>query len=183
MLLKVCNDVYIYTLATITIYIYMVTVTRPFIILLISRSHIFFSLFFVHNELSNFSFPHLLFPQMHTNTHTHKHIHTHKSTQRYTNTLTHKQTHMDKPIKRQIGAWSEQSVLVGLAWSELVRLAWSMLDWVWSELVGLAWSVLDKVWSELVGVAWSKLGKSDRNGSYLIGAREIWLRWVLPNQS
>ena len=32
---KVCKDVYIYTLATVTMYIYTVTVARPFIILLI----------------------------------------------------------------------------------------------------------------------------------------------------
>ena len=81
-----CKDVYIYTLATVTVYIYMVIVARPYIILLISHSHLFFSLFFMHNELNNFSSPHLLFPQM------------------LTNTPTHKQTHMDKPTKRQIGA-------------------------------------------------------------------------------
>ena len=100
-----CKDVYIYILATVTVYIYTVTVARPYIILLISLSHLFFSLFSMHNKLlNNFSTPHLLFPQMLTNTLTHKHTHTDKSTQRYTNTHTNKQTHTDKPKKRQIGA-------------------------------------------------------------------------------
>ena len=69
----------------------MVTVARQFIILLISRLHLFFSLFSVHNELSNFFSPHFLVPHMHTNTPTRKHIHRDKLTQRYTNTPTHKQ--------------------------------------------------------------------------------------------
>ena len=96
--------VYLYTCYSNCVYIYTVIVARPYIILLISRLHLFFSLFSVHNELSNFSSPHLLFPQMLTNTPTHKHFHTDKSTQRYTNTPTHKQTHTDKPTKRQIYA-------------------------------------------------------------------------------
>ena len=59
MLLKVCKDVYIYTLATVTVYIYTVTVARQFIILLIfslsclcfffpSLSHSSFTLYFNH---------------------------------------------------------------------------------------------------------------------------------------
>ena len=49
MFLKVCKDVYIYTLATATVYIYTITVACPFIILLISRSHLFF-LFFLRAQ-------------------------------------------------------------------------------------------------------------------------------------
>ena len=52
------------------------------------RSHQFFSLFSVHNNLSSSS----CFPQMHTNTSTQ--INQHR------NTPTHKQTHTDKPIER-----------------------------------------------------------------------------------
>ena len=120
------KTVYIYKFATVTMHICTVTVNVYPIILLISHSHLFFSLFSVHNELSDFSSPHLLFPQIHTNTPTHKHIHTDKSTQRYTNTPTHKQTHTDKPTERQIGAWLERSMLdrclIGTigAWSMLV---------------------------------------------------------------
>ena len=151
---------YIYTLVTITMYIYMVTVACQFIILLISRSHLFFSLFSVHNELSNFSSPHFLVPHMHTNTPTRKHIHTDKLTQRYTNTPTHKQINKETDwcligACGTIDAWLERSVLMGLAWSVLVGLAWL-------KLVRLAWSVLDRVWSELVGLAWLELGRFDR---------------------
>ena len=106
-LLKLCKNVYISTRATITVEIYTANVACPFIILFISRSLPFFSLFSVLNKLnklSNFSFPHLLlFPQMHTNTPTHKHIHTEKSTQRYTCSKKkrkkeiHKHTHTNKP--------------------------------------------------------------------------------------
>ena len=120
----------------------MVIVACPFIILLISRSLLFFSLFSVLNKLSNFSSPHLLlFPQMHTNTPTNKHIHIDKSTQRYTcskkkkkNTNTQTHPHTNKPTRTNnketnwcligtIGAWLEQLELVGmgLAWSELGR--------------------------------------------------------------
>ena len=117
------------------------------------RSHLFFSLFSVHNQRTQFSSPHLLFPQMHTNKHTHTH------------TPTHKQTHTDKPTERQIGAcgfWSEH---VGLdRWLIGAHGSWPMLDrslWVligaWLELVGPdlclteAWSLLD--WS----LSWSVL--------------------------
>ena len=101
------------------------------IILLISHFAFFFSLF--RAKWSDFSFPHLLFPHICTNTNTstptHKHIHTDKSTQKYTNTPTykhihteiHKHTHANKPIERQTGVgvsrlWiggSTESVLVG----------------------------------------------------------------------
>ena len=126
-----CKLVYKYTIATITVHICTVTVACVFIILLISRSYLFCSLFSVHNKLSDFSSSHLLFPQMHTNTPAHKHTHTDKSTQRYINTSTHKQTHTDKPIKRQIGAWSERSVLDWnnqCLWVLFDRCLWVLLD-------------------------------------------------------
>ena len=128
-LLKLCKNVYIFTWATVTVEIYTATVARPFIILFISRSLPFFSLFSVLNKLSNFSSSHLLlFPQMHTNTLTHKHIHTEKSTQRYTcskkkkkknrdtQTHPHKQTHTHKQQR-------DRSVLIGTIG------IWSVLDW------------------------------------------------------
>ena len=52
------------------------------------RSHQFFSLFSVYNDLSSLS----SFPQMHTNTFT--------QTNQHKNTPTHKQTHTDKPTKK-----------------------------------------------------------------------------------
>ena len=52
------------------------------------RSHQFFSLFSMHNDLNSSS----SFPQMHANTFT--------QTNQHKNTLTHKQTHTDKPTKR-----------------------------------------------------------------------------------
>ena len=54
----------------------MVTITCVFVILLISVRTFFFSLFSVHNQRTQFSSPHLLFPQMHTNKHTHTHTQT-----------------------------------------------------------------------------------------------------------
>ena len=110
---------YFSTRATVTVEIYMATVAPLFIILFISCSLPFFSLFSVLNKHSNFSSPHLLlFPQMHTNTNTptHKHIHTKNSTQRYT---------CSKKKKKK----DRSSELVGLAWSELVGM-----DLAWSEL-------------------------------------------------
>ena len=126
-LLKLCKNVYISTRATVTVEIYTVTVARPFIILFISRSLPFFSLFSVLNKLnklSNFSSPHLLlFPQVHTNTNTptHKHIHTKKSTQRYTCSKKkkieiHKQTQTHKQQR-------DRSVLDWNDWS-----SWVLLD-------------------------------------------------------
>ena len=88
-----CKLVYKYTIATVIVHICTVTVACVFIILLISRSHIFFSLFSMHNELSDFSSPHLLFPQMHTNTQTHPH--------RQINTEIHKHTHTQTNPHRQ----------------------------------------------------------------------------------
>ena len=105
--LKLCKNVYISTRATVTVEIYMATVAPLFIILFISCSLPFFSLFSVLNKHSNFSSPHLLFfPQMHTNTNTptHKHIHTKNSTQRYTCSKKKKKKKKDR-----------SSELVGLA--------------------------------------------------------------------
>ena len=104
------KTVYIYTFTIVTVHICTVTVDVYLIILLISHSHIFFSLFSMHNKLSDFSSPHLLFPQIHTNTATHKHIHIDKSTQIYTNTHTqtnpHGQTNRgtDRCLTGMIGA-------------------------------------------------------------------------------
>ena len=104
------KTVNIYTFAIVTVHICTVTVDVYLIILLISHSHIFFSLFSMHNKLSDFSSPHLLFPQIHTNTPTHKHIHIDKSTQIYTNTHTqtnpHGQTNRgtDRCLTGMIGA-------------------------------------------------------------------------------
>ena len=66
------------------------------------RSHQFFSLFSVHNDLSLLIFFFLRCTQTHP--------YTNKSTQtnQHRNTPTHKQTHIDKPTERQIdacGAW------------------------------------------------------------------------------
>ena len=141
-LLKLCKNVYISTWATITVEIYTANVARPFIILFISRSLPFFSLFSVLNKLnklSNFSSPHLLlFPQMHTNTPTHKHIHTEKSTQRYTCSKKKKkknrntQTHPHKQIQTH-KQQRYRSVLIEtigicsvLDWND--RSSWVLLD-------------------------------------------------------
>ena len=112
-----------------------------------------------------------------------------RCTQTNTPTPTHKQTHTDKPIERQIGArgfWSmldrSMWVLTG-GWSELVGLdrcligacgSWSVLDWglivAWLELVLIgAWGMIGARGS----FAWTEL---HREGSCLIGAREIWPR-------
>ena len=161
------------------------------------RSHLFFSLFSVHNQWTQFSSPHLLFPQMHTNKHTHTHTHT------QTNPHWQSSRETDRSSWVLIGAWSEH---VGLdRWLIEARGSWSMLDrslWVligaWLELVGPdrcltgahgSWSVLDwgliVAWLELVLIgacgtigargsfAWTEL---DREGSCLIGTREIWPR-------
>ena len=98
------------------------------------RLHLFFSLFSVHNELSNFSSPHFLVPHMHTNTHTRKHIHTDKLTQRYTNAPTHTQINKET-------------------------------DWC---LIGACGTIGARGY-----FSWTEL---DREGSCLIGAREIWPR-------
>ena len=90
------------------------------------RLHLFFSLFSVHNQRTQFSSLLLLFPQMHTNKHTHTHTHT--QTHPHTNTPTHKQTHTDKPTERQIRACG--------SWSVLDRSSWVLTD-AWSEFVGL----------------------------------------------
>ena len=109
---------YISTRATVTVEIYMATVAPLFIILFISCSLPFFSLFSVLNKHSNFSSPHLLlFPQMHTNTNTptHKHIHTKNSTQRYTcsKKKKKKRSELGASRSRLIGARGYGSCLIG----------------------------------------------------------------------
>ena len=90
----------------------MVTVDVYTIILLISQFHTFFSLFSVckTNSVSDFSSPHLLFPQIHTNTPTQTHSH------RQINTEIHKYTYMDKPIERE----RERVVLVLAAYGSML---------------------------------------------------------------
>ena len=130
----------------------MVIVARPFIILLISRSPFFFSLFSGLNKLNNFSSPRLLlFPQMHTNTPTHKHIHTDKSIQRYTcskkkkkkrDTQTHPHTNKPKWNKETDRCLSEQLVL---DWND--RGSWVLLDqssWVSLDWSSWVWVLLDR---------------------------------------
>ena len=134
----------VYTCVTLIVYICTVTVAMYPIILLISHFTHFFSLSSpcTTNSVLDFSYPHLIFLQIHTNTPTptykaHKHIHTEKSTQRYTNIPTHKYTHTDKPIERQIGAG------VGCLWigasgvkSEFMgqwKWVWMLVDWCWRQ--------------------------------------------------
>ena len=106
--LKLCKNVYISTRATVTVEIYTATVARPFIILFISRSLHFFSLFSVLNKLNNFFSPHLLlFPQMHTNTPTQKNQHRDTLAQKNKNKIEiHKQTQTHKQQR-------DRSVLIG----------------------------------------------------------------------
>ena len=165
------------------------------------RSHLFFSLFSLHNQWTQFSSPHLLFSQMHTNKHTHTHTQTNPHGQ------TNKET--DRSSWVLIDAWSE---LVGPNWC-LTRAhrSWSLLDWsfvlistcgtirargsfAWTELVGPdqcltrargSWSMLVER-SELVGLllersltemglAWSELGRSDREGELICVGIEMGL--------
>ena len=123
--------------------IYTVTVACVFIILLISCSHIFFSLFSMHNELSDFSSPHLLFPQMHTNTQTHPHrqINTeiHKHTHTQTNPHTNKPTQTNQQRDRSVLDWNDQCL-----WVFFDRCLWVLLDWCLTERewrLGIVWGV------------------------------------------
>ena len=116
------KTVYIYTFTTVTVYT---------IILLISQFRTFFSLSSPckTNSVSDFSSPHLLFPQIHTNTPTQTHPH------RQINTKIHKHTHTDKPTKRQIGAsvgclWISGSILVALDQSSCVIENGSVYLWI-----------------------------------------------------
>ena len=118
-------------------------VARSFIILLISCSLLFFSLFFGLNKLSNspllifFFFLRCTQTQTQTHPHTNTSIQTNqhrdtlakKKTQRYTNT--HTQTDPNgQTTKRQIGAYrNDQS-----SWVLLDRSSWDSPDqssWVW----------------------------------------------------
>ena len=121
------------------------------------RSHLFFSLFSLHNQWTQFSSPHLLFSQMHTNKHTHTHTQTNPHGQ------TNKET--DRSSWVLIDAWSE---LMGPDWC-LTRAhrSWSLLDWSFV-LIGACGTIRARG-----SFAWTEL---DRDGSCLIGAREIWPR-------
>ena len=154
------------------------------------RLHLFFSLFSVHNQRTQFSSLLLLFPQMHTNKHTHTHTHTqtHPHTNKLTRTNQQKDRSelvgLDQCLIGARGSWPmlDRSlwVLIG-AWLELVGPnrcltgAWSLLDWSssWSvlversELVGL---LLERSLTEK-GLAWSELGRSDREGELICVGR------------
>ena len=120
------------------------------------RSHLFFSLFSVHNQRTQFSSPHLLFPQMHTNKHTHTHTQTHP--------------HTNKPTRTN--QQRDRSELLGLDRCLIkARGSWSVLDWSssWlvlveqSELVDL---LLERSLTEM-GLAWSELRRSEREGDLI----------------
>ena len=64
------------------------------------RSHQFFSLFSVHNDLNSSSY----FPQMHINTPRNRHIHTDKSTHKHTHTQTNPHRQTNREIDRCL--WS-----------------------------------------------------------------------------
>ena len=129
----------------------MVTVTRPFIILLISRSHIFFSLFFVHNELSNFSFPRLLFPQMHTNTHTHTNTSTQTNQHRDTQTHSHtnKPTRTNQQRDRSVLDQNDQCL-----WVLLDRSSCVLLDQCLTEFDQSSWVLLDQCLTKFDQSSW-----------------------------
>ena len=80
------KTMYIYTFAIVTVHIYTVIITVYTIILLISL--IFFSLLRVQNN------PHLLFPQIHTNTSTQ--TNQHKDTQTHPHEQTNKERERDR---------------------------------------------------------------------------------------
>ena len=133
-------------------------VARSFIILLISCSLLFFSLFFGLNKLSNSPLLIFFFFLRWTQTQTHPHTNTSIQTNQHRDTLAkkkntkiHKHPYTNRPKwtnnKETNWCLSEWSELVGLAWSELVGLAWSKLMGM-----GLAWSELGRYtnWSMLV---------------------------------
>ena len=164
--ISLCIIVHLCTIATVTMHICTVTVACAFVIILISVPT-FFSLssLCTANELS--SPPHFLFPQMHTNKHTHTHAQTNPHGQ------TNREADRSSWVLRD--AWSEH---VGLdRWLIGARGSWPMLDrslWVpigaWLELVLIgAWGTIGARGSS----AWTEL---HREGSCLIGAREIWPR-------
>ena len=152
------------------------------------RSYIFFSLFFVQNQWTQFSSPHLLFPKVHTNKHTHTYTQTHPH--RHTNTEIHKHTHTQTNPHGQTDRETDRSswVLIG-AWSELVGLDRCLIGahGSWSVLVGLLleWSLTE------MGLAWSELRRFDREGELicvgiemgremgLVGDRCLFGDWVL----
>ena len=142
----------------------MVTVARSFIILFISRSLPFFSLFSVLNKLSNFSSPHLLlFPQMHTNTPTHKHIHTEKSTQRYTCSKKKKKKRYTNKPKYTNNKETDRCLLERLVFD---RCLTGTIGAHGSCLIGASGS-------RLIGVSGSWLIEARGYGSCLIGAMQI----------
>ena len=99
---SLCIIVYLCTIATVTMHICTVTVACAFIIFIIFRSHVFFSLFSVHNKLSVFS------SSFSSDAHKHTHTHADKSTHKHTHTQTnsHRQTNreIDRCLSGTIGA-------------------------------------------------------------------------------
>ena len=144
-------------------------------------SHLIFSLFSMHNQRTQFSSPHFLFPQMHTNKHTHTHTQTNQQRDRS------ELVGFDRCLIGARGSWPvldrSSWVLIG-AWLELVgpdrcligaRGSWLLLDWSssWSVLVErseLVCLLLERSLTEK-GLAWSKLGRSDREGELICVGR------------
>ena len=176
---------YIHTF--VTVYIYMVIVAVYTIILLISQFHTFFlSLFFVckMNLVSDFSSPHLLFPQIHTNIPTQTHSHRQINTEIYK----HMYTHMDKPIERE---W-EGSMLVLVAYG-LVDWCWwwrsefvARWKWVWVLVDRCLWVNRNEFWCLWIGVGggdrclWCLWWRGDlalREKEDACGGEVIWL-WL-----
>ena len=154
-------------------------------------SHIFF-LSLLRAQPTNSVFLSLFSFSSDAHKQTHPHPHTNKPTQ----------INQQRDKSKLMGF---DQCLIGArgSWPVLDRSSWVLID-AWSELVGLDqcltgacgfWSVLDwgswvliVAWLELVLIgscgmigargsfAWTEL---DREGSCLIGAREIWPRWDL----
>ena len=119
------NRVYIHSYCSMCICYCTVTVVCVFVIVLISVCTFFFSLFSVHKQWTQFSFPYLLFPQMHTNKHTHTHTQTHRHRQINRDTQTH--PHTNKPTRTN--QQRDRLELVGLDRCLIgARGSWPVLD-------------------------------------------------------
>ena len=114
------------------------------------RLHLFFSLFSVHNQRTQFSSLLLLFPQMHTNKHTHTHTHT--QTHPHTNKLT--RTNQQKDRSELVGL---DQCLIGArgSWPMLDRSSWVLIvAWLELVLIGACGTIGARgsfAWTELVG--------------------------------
>ena len=95
---NLCKNVYIFSWATVTVYIYMATVACVFIILLISvRTN-----FSLSSPCSTTSAPYLLFLRC-TQTHPHRQINT--ETHSHTNKPTQTNQQRDRSVLREFGSW------------------------------------------------------------------------------